>query len=231
MEHIVRSRAFFSRPLLIASAGAICLLAAGCTGAPTYGTGTPADKQLLNDVTGIITLGPQDKPHVDHRPRPKLVRPAKSEVAVLPPPQSDVAASSNPQWPESPEARRQRLRMEATASQGDPNYDPQIAGPTSSASRVPVIRTRGENVYPAGGGPTYSRDQSAEYKRRMAINKQGSPIDRRYLSEPPLTYRQPAATAPTGELGEDEWKKEKDRKKEALKGKKTGFQLSDLWPF
>jgi hypothetical protein len=182
---------------LVAAAGAACLLAAGCTGAPTYGTGTPADKQLLDDVTGMITLGPKEKPHVDHRPRPKLVRPAKSEVAVLPPPQSDVATSSNPQWPESPEARRQRLRMEATANQGNSSYEPQIEGPTPSAPKVGVIRSRGEPVYITGGGPGYSRDQSAEFKRRMAINKQGSPTDRRYLSEPPLTYRQPAATAQT----------------------------------
>jgi hypothetical protein len=31
-------------------------------------------------------------------------------------------------------------------------------------------------------------------------------------------------------LGEDEWRKERDRKKAAL-GKKAGFQFSDLWPF
>jgi hypothetical protein len=208
-----------------------CLLVAGCAGGPTYGTGTPADKQLLDDVTGMITLGPKEKPHIDHRPRPELVRPGKSEVAVLPPPQDDVAASSNPRWPESPEAKRQRLSMEATANQGDPSYVPQIEGPASSPSKAGVIRTRGEPVYLQGGGPSYGKDQSAEFKRRMAINKQGSTTERRFLSEPPLTYRQPAATAPSGELGEDEWRKEKDRKKEALKGKKSSFQLSDMWPF
>jgi hypothetical protein len=218
--------------LLLASAGLACLLTAGCMGAPTYGTGTPADKQLLNDVTGMIMLGPKDdKPHADHRPRPELVRPGKSEVAVLPPPQDDVATSANPQWPESPEAKRRRLRAEATANQGDPMYDPEIAGSTSSAPQSPVLHTRGTDVALEGGGPDALTNKSAEFRRRMAINKQGSPTTRRYLSEPPLTYRQPAAGAPTDELGEDEWKKAKDRKKEALKGKKTGFQMSDLWPF
>lgn len=231
MEHILRSRWISSRPLLIVAAGAACLLVAGCTGAPTYGTGTPADKQLLDDMTGIITLGPKEKPRVDHRPRPQLVRPATSEVAVLPPPQDDLATSSNPQWPESPEAKRQRLRMEATANQGDSSYVPEIEGATSSAPQVGVIRTKGEPVYLTGGGPGYSRDQSAEFKRRMAINKQGSETERRYLSEPPLTYRQPASTAPADDLGKDEWKKERDNKKEALKGKKSSFQLGDLWPF
>jgi hypothetical protein len=201
-------------------------------GAPTYGTGTPADKQLLKDVTGMIMLGPKDdKPHADHSPRPELVRPGKSEVAVLPPPQDDVATSANPEWPESPEAKRKRLRAEATANQDDPMYDPEIAGPTSSTQQAPMVRTRGTAVSLSGGGPDSLTDRSAEFRRRMAINKQGSSTTRRYLSEPPLTYRQPAATAPTDQLGEDEWKKEKDRKKAALSGKKTGFQMSDLWPF
>jgi len=216
--------------LLIASAGMACLFAAGCTGAPTYGTGTPSDKQLLDDVTGMITLAPKEKPHVDHGPRPELVRPAKSEVAVLPPPQDDLATSSNPKWPESPEARRQRLRAEASANQDDPGYDPQIAAASSSTSGPNLIRTRGTGVSLTGGGPDSSIDKSAEFKRRMAINKQGSTTDRRFLSEPPLTYRQPAATAAADELGEEEWRKDKDRKKAAL-GKKAGFQLSDLWPF
>ncbi|MDN5928134.1 MAG: hypothetical protein L0I29_13755 [Hyphomicrobiales bacterium] len=231
LEHIVRSRRIASRPLLIAAAGSVCLLAAGCTGAPTYGTGTPADKQLLNDVTGIIQLGPKDKPRIDNRPRPELVRPSKSEVAVLPPPQNDVATSANPQWPESPEARRQRLRMDATAHQSDPSYVPDIEGPAPSPSRGGVVHTKGYDVNLDGSGLYSNADQAKEFKRRQAINKQGSPAVRRYLSEPPLTYRQPAATASSDELGKDEWKKQRDRKKDALKGKKTGFQFSDLWPF
>jgi hypothetical protein len=231
LKQFAGSCATSSRMALSASVGAACLLLAGCMGSPTYGTGTPADKQLLDDVTGMITLTPKETKHIDHKPRPELVRPAKSEVAVLPPPQDDLATSANPQWPESPEARRMRLRAEATANQANPDYDPQVAGPTSSASEPTLVRTRGTGVSLTGGGPDSGINQSAEFKRRMAINKQGSETERRYLSEPPLTYRQPAATAPTGELGEDEWRKEKDRKKAALAGKKTGFQLSDLWPF
>lgn len=231
LKQFAESCAAPSRTLLSASVGVACLLLAGCMGAPTYGTGTPADKQLLDDVSGMVMLGPKDdKPHADHSPRPALVRPAKSEVAVLPPPQTDLATSANPQWPESPEARRRRLRAEATANQADPEYDPQVSGPTSTTSQPALLRTRGTGVSLTGGGPDSGIDQSAEFKRRMAVNNQGSPTERRFLSDPPLTYRQPAQTAATGDLGEDEWRKEKDRKKAAL-GKKAGFQLSDLWPF
>jgi hypothetical protein len=230
LKQFVGSCVTSSRTAPSVALGAACLLLAGCMGAPTYGTDKPADKQLLDDVTGMITLTPKEAKHIDHSPRPELVRPAKSEVSVLPPPQDDVATSANPQWPESPEAKRQRLRAEATAGQDDPNFSPQIDGPATSQPRTPVLRTRGTDVSLTGGGPDASTNQSAEFKRRMAVNKQGSATERRYLSEPPLTYRQPVATAPTDQLGEDEWRKERDRKKAAL-GKKAGFQFSDLWPF
>ncbi len=49
----------------------------------------------------------------------------------------------------------------------------------------------------------------------MAASKQGNPTVRRTLTEPPLEYRQPAATAPTDELGEDEFKKQRRLKAEA----------------
>jgi hypothetical protein len=207
------------------------LLLGGCTlGAPTYGTGTPSDVQLLDDVTGIITVTPKEKKHIDYKPRPELVRPKPGEeVAVLPPPQDDVATSSNPAWPESPEQRRARMRAEATANQDDSNYVPAIANDISPASsEPPPQRTQGTPV-PAGGYAS-PEQQRKEFKRRMAVNNQGSPTERRYLSEPPLSYRQPAATAPADELGEDEWKKEKDRKRAARK-KKNGTFFGDLWPF
>jgi hypothetical protein len=231
LKQVVGSRATLSRTAFGVSVGIACLLMGGCMGSPTYGTDTPADKQLLDDVTGMITLQPKETRHVDTTPRPDLVRPSKSEVAVLPPPQQDVTVASNSQWPESPEAKRKRLKDEATANQADPNYDPQIAGPGSSSSSEPaLLRTRGTGVSLTGGGPDSGINQSAEFKRRMAANQQGSPTERRYLSDPPLSYRQPAGTAATGELGQDEWRKDRDRKKAAL-GKKAGFQLSDLWPF
>jgi hypothetical protein len=50
---------------------------------------------------------------------------------------------------------------------------------------------------------------------------------RRTLTEPPLDYRQPAETAPTDELGEDEFKKQRRLKAEAKKasGKKSWKDL------
>lgn len=209
--------------------GAATLLLAGCLGAPTYGTDTPADVQLLDDVTGIIAVTPKERPRIDYKPRPELVKPAKGEVAVLPPPQQQVASAGNPQWPESPEQRRARLRAEATANQNDSMYDPDIINDVSGSrdSGPAVQRTRGaDQVMGSSGNPAAQRE---DFKRRMAATNQGDATRRRYLSEPPLTYRAPSATAPTDELGEDEWKKERDRKRAARK--KSGTFFGDLWPF
>ena len=73
------------------------------------------------------------------------------------------------------------------------------------------------------------RPSRREYQTRLQETQQGSSKTRKYLSEPPLDYRQAAADAPTGELGEDEYKKERRLKREARK--KSGFSLSDLNPF
>ena len=47
--------------------------------------------------------------------------------------------------------------------------------------------------------------------------RQGSETTRKYLSEPPLDYRQAAATAPQDDIGEDECVKERAAKKAARK--------------
>jgi hypothetical protein len=71
--------------------------------------------------------------------------------------------------------------------------------------------------------------QKAEFQRRLKETQQGDAQKRKFLSEPPIDYRQAAADAPVGELGEDEYRKERRLKREARK--KNGFSLSDLNPF
>lgn len=170
---------------LFVSVPATCaaVLLAGCMGSPTYGTGKTANAQLLEDVTGVLTLGPSDRPEIAYTPRGEIVRPASMEV--LPEPQQQLASTENPAWPESPEERRRRIRAEATE-----------------------LGTAHPDIVAARPG-----EQRAELQRRIRENNQGEATSRRYLSEPPLTYRKPEATAAAGELGEDEWKKERTAKR------------------
>ncbi|WP_265516628.1 hypothetical protein [Nitratireductor luteus] len=182
------------------------ILLAGC-GGPTYGTGTPANQQLVEDVTGALSLAPKKRESISYAPRPGIVQPASKEV--LPPPQEDVAGADNPAWPESPEERLARIRAEATANQNNPSYRPNIIQDVDGATA--------DGVSPLAANASQA-ERRAEFFRRQKITKQGSPTTRRYLSEPPTEYRQPAPTAPADELGEDEWKKERQAKRAAGSG-------------
>jgi len=214
-ERLEGSRAFRVAAYAVLSASVVAL--AGCAGA-TYGTGKTSEQQLLEDVTGILSLGPKEKEVIEYKPRPTLVKPATT--AVLPTPQENIASSSaNPAWPESPEQRLARIRAEATENQNDPSY------------RSPVVRDM-----KVTDGPEELQDfsqlspeeQRAEVQRRRKINNQGDPTTRRYLSDPPLTYRQPSETAPVGDIGKDEDRKEREAKRKAGGG---GGGLGRLWPF
>ncbi|UUP18519.1 hypothetical protein [Nitratireductor thuwali] len=194
---------------IVAVAGVFsAILLTGC-GGPTYGTGTPSSQQLVEDVTGALSLAPKNKTAIAYEPRPGIVQPASDEV--LPPPQEDVTSAANPAWPESPEERLARIRAEATANQDNPLYRPNIVRDVDVSEPG---RTSPIAVYARQS----SAERRAEFLRRQKMTKQGSPTTRRYLSEPPTEYRQPVETAPVGELGEDEWKKERQAKKAAGSG-------------
>lgn len=205
--------------------GAVALSAlslAGCAG-PTYGTGKPAEQQLVDDLTGILSLGPKDRPQIDYRPRPGLVKPPSMEV--LPPPQEDVAAAGNPAWPESPEERLARVRAEATANQNNPLYRPNVihdlgGSSVSSAGASAVTFSESNGVVKTdllqGGARSREAQRQAFLKQKQEVGA-GSPTTRRYLSDPPVDLRQPAPTAPAGVLGKDEAKKERAAKAAATK--------------
>lgn len=192
---------------VIISASALLV---GCIAAPTYGTGTRSDVQLLEDVSNIASLGPKDKEKIDYKPRPTIVKPAT--IGQLPAPQTAYANSE--QWPESPEERRARIRAEATANQDNSLFRPSVVTTTRN-----TVRDNAE----------LSQEEQQKRFREQLAQKRGSYEGRRYLSDPPVQYKEPIASAPTGELGEDEVKKERRRLKAAKK--KEGFKLPNLWPF
>jgi hypothetical protein len=223
-----RARLWLGAPLVASS-----LMLAGCMGSPTYGTDKTATEQLASDVTGILSIAPKRRDPIDYKPRPELVKPASAEV--LPPPQQAVAVASNPAWPESPEQRRARIRAEATANQDNPDYqspvisDVATAAASSTSSRAVGASPRGDDsgVNQSINRPEFRNTREA-YKARLAETKQGSETRRKYLSEPPLTYRQPAETAPVGDIGEDEFKKQ--RRAKAAARKKGNWSWRQLIP-
>jgi hypothetical protein len=211
----IYARAALLAPLLVS---AIAL--SGCMSSPTYGTDKTAGEQLLGDLSGAVSLTPKRREAIDYKPRPDLVKPAPGQKENLPPPQESIETASA-DWPESPEQRRARLRADATAHQNDPNYQPTIADdtqPNPQAQKWTGFSTHKPQWWSEGP----ARSDKAEIQRRLVESKQGNPTVRKYLSEPPLAYRQAADTAPQNELGEDEYKKERRLKAQA-EGKKSGW--------
>lgn len=198
------------------SVGMAALALAGCS--PTYGTGTPATVQLLDDVSSAASIQPQQNTDIEYRPRPGLVPPPQE--GALPPPQTSVAETER--WPESPEETRARLRAEAAATGG-----------SALAANDPNLPGAGADAVSVGGaanGPPPPGSLSDPRSRQRFLDAQqvaraSSPSERNYLSEPPLEYRRPAETAPVGDLGETERTKQRRRESIAERGE------GGWWPF
>jgi hypothetical protein len=214
---------------LVAMAG----LASGCISSPTYGTDKTANAQLLEDLEGIASFSDKRRTGIDYSPRPDLVKPAKGDT-TLPVPQQSVASADNPNWPESPEERLARIRAEADENADDPSYVSPVE-PDLALKSKGIEKGLGQawRDFEAGNDPKEDRAaEKAEYERRLKESKQGDPATRKYLSEPPVEYRQAAADAPQGDPGEDEDDKTRRLKREARKkAGKSGFDWDDLNPF
>jgi len=211
--------------MALAALAAAGIVLSGCMAGPTYGTAKGSNQQLLEDITGVLSVTPERGEQIEYRPRPELVRPASLDG--LPEPRQNATAS-NPQWPEAPEQRLARLRAEATANRDDTTFEPDIAVIPARNAPQAVLRTRGEDQR-FDGRNIAEVDQRAEFNRRMAMSQQGSPTSRRYLSEPPLDYRRPSETAPADDLGEDEWRKERAARRAARQPGTSGWR--DLLPW
>ena len=174
----------------------------GCVIAgPTYGTDKRVGEQLVEDLASVTTLR-RESAKIDYKPRPGLVPPPDS--AGLPVPQDSVAESTEA-FRSSPEQLRQEL-----AARGD-----------LRSLDTRSVAAQSKRYDPATGKRIDMRARAA------AITQDGS---RAKLSDPPAVYRQAASTAPTGDLGVAEYKKERARKAALGKEEDKGF-LRKLLPF
>jgi hypothetical protein len=204
------------------------LSVSGCVSSPTYGTDKTSTEQLVGDVSGILSVAPKHRESIDYKPRPDLVKPKAGERPNLPAPQQNIVTADNSVWPESPEQRRARLRADATANRDKPGWTPGIQGDTEAPSSAdPQSANGSQRAFESGIlKPGNDKAQREAFNKRLAESKQGSATTRKFLSEPPLDYREPSANAPVGDVGEDEYKKE--RRLKAAAGKSS---WRSIWPW
>ena len=213
-----------------------CLSLGGCLG-PTYGTGKSQGETLFDDMNNFVSIGgiggsDDSSKKIAYTPRPELVKP--EDTSVLPQPQVARNTTGDPNWPESPEERS--ARIQAAAYQGDGPLPAEFTTKRKEGVTQGYLdRTSGDGYDFSGKrnssgvlSPQEMKGRSELIKQRLAEQKQGSPAQRRYLSEPPIKYREPAATAPVGDPGEDE-----EVKQRRLRGNGPGVldKLGDLLPF
>lgn len=206
---------------LVPPAGALVLLGlAGCSGT-TYGTGIAPEQQTIKDVMSLASLGSNEPPPIDYRPRGGIVAPPTnslpppgSEANVnLPPPKEKAAtataANEDPNWPKDPdEQQRQKAEAEAKAAADSPipNFilpKGQTSYSVASAESTPESKAQGQQAWDAlHKGKAGSTDAN------------GVPV-RKYLTEPPVDYREPDPNQPMT----------------APPKKPFKLDLSKLWPF
>ena len=190
--------------IVVAGVAAASMMLSGCISGPTYGTGKGSNAQLVDDLANIVAIGSQPKESEQaYAPRPDIVAPPKG--SQLPQPQTSVSSSNNPQWLESPEETRARLRQEASEKR-------------NSGYRSPLASSE-DNISPE----QWDQFKKAKSESKTLLSSQ------KQLADPPLNYRVPVESAPQGELGEPEYIKE--RRREQAAKKKQGWQIGNLWPF
>lgn len=187
---------FVSSSLKIAVALVGVASLSGCLKAPTYGTGTSATTQLVEDLgEAVLIVNPDNNKDISYKPRPELVRPAKGQTTTaLVQPQKSVATTDNAEWIESPEEQRERLYAEIEENEGNLNY---------------------QNPLLTGKDPSKMTEKEQLEAFRKA-RKEATTVDitqRRYLVDPPAQYREPSSPEALSDLGQSERVKEARRKK------------------
>jgi hypothetical protein len=177
---------------------ALLLLAAGLGGcSKTYGTGESPEMQLFSEMTGGL-LNREEKEPIDYNPRAPLVMPPTA--GALPPP-VETAAAANANWPLDPDEVSAGPNI---AEDDNPQNDISQAEyrrlrPLAGAFARPRYEWDNNNMDDEAREIIHSREQQAAVRRAMNEAEGFTRTERRFLTDPPLDYREPAPTAPTGE--------------------------------
>jgi hypothetical protein len=197
------------RLFAVTAVAALAGTLAGC-GGTTYGTGVTAEQQTLEGVMSIASLGSKDGPSIDYRPRGGIVVPPSDNLPT--PGTTGSVATNDPNWPKDPdEARRKAKAAEAAApiGQSSPNFVLPKGQTTFSVANAQ--QPTDEAAKKAAGTKAWKEKRQA---RAGSVDANGNPT-RKYLTEPPVAYREADPNAPVAEPP-------KTKKK---------FDISKLWPF
>lgn len=200
---------------------AIAFVLAGCNAGTTYGTGTTHEEATMKGLSKIFSLK-SEKNTIDYNRRPELVMPANKNI--LPAPVDKEATLSNDQWPETPEERIARVRgaaPEADYRTGDlpvEYLNSEKEGITVSSrkdreTRAPVWAKEEQWLADTRNDANGTSESKKAKKLKQEI-AHATGVNRKYLTEPPVEYREPAATAETGDLGISEEELEARQKAE-----------------
>jgi hypothetical protein len=192
------------RTSFVTGAAALAALAlSGCMGGTTYGTGVTQEEQTLKDVYTMFNLQ-GDRKNIDYSPRPDLIVPENKQALVEP--LDNAATTSNAQWPETPEERIARIR--AQAGEIDPRTgEYSVQEQLRKKEGIGIETGYSKPKFSPGktdrdGIPLLSTDDSAaarqEVLKRKAELGMSKGASRKYLTEPPVAYRVPVESAPSG---------------------------------
>lgn len=193
------------RRFSMAGAMAFSALAlSGCMGGTTYGTGVSQEEQTLKDVYTMFNLQGEKK-NIDYSPRPDLIVPDNKQALVEP--LDNGSTTSNAQWPETPEERIARIRAQAgeiDPRTGEYSREEQLRKKEGIAIETGYLRrkfvpgqTDRDGIPLLNGGEASAEARQEVLKRKADLSfSQGA--SRKYLTEPPVSYRMPVESAPAG---------------------------------
>lgn len=184
------------RPLACLSAPGVAALVvaatslAGCMSTSTYGTGEAPEMAIVREMTGGLAGG-KKQAKVEYQPRAPLVMPASA--ASLPAP-VQTASAANPQWPVDPDQTVEGPKQvdESTGAVSPDEYRrlKPLAGLGSKAPSRPL-----QNERDWSHGVPMQKDQRQEFKAALDERAGFGTGKRRFLTEPPESFRAPAPTA------------------------------------
>jgi len=189
--------------VLVGGAG----LLGGCPSPTTYGTGEAPEMAILTEAVGIGGFGEKKEP-IEYKPRSPLVMPPENAGLRAPEEEAEVRTA---QWPGGgqPNLEGNRRRSPQDRNNRDiarddltPEYVASLE-PLGALSRGRTTRGVDDRNEVINSKYVTQRDRAAGREVKKALNAaNGVGVgERRYLTDPPEKYREPAPNAPVDPEG------------------------------